>query len=728
MTILFAEDWEKPENHGVIVDYETKNQSFVRYSALLREMGVKNHLWPLQLHDAELRGVDPFDPNIEPELAVRVALECKRNFFYYIREIARDPAGSNEHPLLFNTNRGIMSAFWLFFNHVLILLVMIRQTGKSFGIDHLLTYLCNIRLTKTEISYLTKDEKLRGRSVDRLKSIELSLPDYIKQRSNRDPGNTEVFKISSLDNSIKFYVPNRSPKLADLVGRGMTSPITVCDEFSYIANSSITIPVMLAATLAAREVAKIKKDPYGNIFMTTTGKRDTAEGRYAYNFMQNCAIWSEGFLDAKNVDELHEMIRKAGNGVDVRVNCTFNHRQLGKTDQWLKDRMRESAQNDPIQISADFLNGWPSGSTLTPFSQDIAEEIRASENVDPDVVIDGEEAYAFRWYYNRNEREGRLANDHHVLSIDPSEAIGRDAIGIVLRNVYSGEVAMAADIAEGNLIHFSRWLCKFLMRYVKITLIAERRSMGSAILDYVILFLTNEGVDPFTRIFNQVVQEAEEYPDRFKDIQNPFSNRENVFLKYKKYFGWATSSGGSTSRTDLYSRTLTAAAQMTGSLVRDRSLILQILGLEVRNGRIDHGVGEHDDLVIAWMLSYWLISLGKNLKYYGIESNRILSNNPVHLKNLKLVSAYDQSVFAKARKDVEELTIALKEEKDEFAAKRIEFSLEQAVSRLSESDRNVFSADGLIQRLREERQKSRRQNPISGLYNYMYGNSGNGFY
>jgi hypothetical protein len=278
MTILFTNDWEKPENRGVIVDYETKNQSFVRYSALLREMGVKNHLWPLQLHDAGLQGVDPFDPNITPEMAVRVALESKRNFFYHIRELARDPSGSNEFPILFQANRGVMATYWLFFNHVLVLLIMIRQTGKTFGVDHLLTYLINIRLTKTEISYLTKDEKLRGREVDRLKAIELSLPEYLKQRTFRDPGNTEVFKIGSLDNSIKLYVPNRSPKLADLVGRGMTSPITVADEFAYLANSSITIPVMLAATLAAREVAQMKNDPYGNIFMTTSGKRDTPEG------------------------------------------------------------------------------------------------------------------------------------------------------------------------------------------------------------------------------------------------------------------------------------------------------------------------------------------------------------------------------------------------------------------------------------------------------------------
>jgi hypothetical protein len=721
MTILFTNDWEKPENRGVIVDYETKNQSFVRYSALLREMGVKNHLWPLQLHDAGLQGVDPFDPNITPEMAVRVALESKRNFFYHIRELARDPSGSNEFPILFQANRGVMATYWLFFNHVLVLLIMIRQTGKTFGVDHLLTYLINIRLTKTEISYLTKDEKLRGREVDRLKAIELSLPEYLKQRTFRDPGNTEVFKIGSLDNSIKLYVPNRSPKLADLVGRGMTSPITVADEFAYLANSSITIPVMLAATLAAREVAQMKNDPYGNIFMTTSGKRDTPEGRYAYNFMQSCAEWNERLLDAADEQSLHDLVRKAGNGRDLRVNCTLNHRQLGKSDAWLRDRLRESAQEDQVQIEADFLNRWPSGTTFSPFSQETAEGIRNSEVLDPYINIDSDDAYAFRWYYKELEIAGKLFQAPHILSIDPSEQVGQDSIGVVLRNVFTGEVSMAADISEGNLIVFSKWIANFLVKNLNVLLIVERRSMGTAILDYVILFLTNEGIDPFRRIFNQVVQLAEEYPERFKEIQNPFSSRENLFIKYKKQFGWSTSGSGATSRTDLYSRTLSAAARMTGSLTRDRALILQILGLEIRNGRVDHGEGEHDDLVIAWLLSYWILSLGKNLKHYGIEPNRILTDNPTYRQDLKAVSSYDQEVFNKARADVEELSAILKEERDEYVAKRLEFDLERALSRLSETDRKVISADDLIHKLREERNRNTRKNTVQDYYEQEFG-------
>ena len=607
-----------------------------------------------------------------------------------------------------------MALYWLFFNHILTILVMIRQTGKSFSISWLTTYLLNIRLTKTEISQLTKDEKLRGRELERLKSMELTLPDYLKQRGSRDPGNTEVLKISSLMNFFKSYLPNKSKKIADMIGRGMTSPIVSVDELAYIFNNMITIPVMLSTTLAAREISRMKNEPYGTIFATTSGKRDTPEGKYAYGLMSDAAVWSERFFDAKNEEDLQQMILKASPGGNLHVNCTFNHRQLGYTDDWLRARLRESVQEDPVQIKADFLNEWPSGTTSTPFSPEIATIIRESEIGDSFTEIAPPEAYVLRWYYPEN-MVSRMMETPHILSLDPSEAVGRDAIGIILRNVLTGEVAMAADVSEGNLIHFSKWLCDFIVKHPKVTTIIERRSSGAQIIDYLLIYLPMAGVDPFKRLYNQVVQFHDEFPDRFHEIQNALGKREDIFLKYKKLFGWSTSSGGTTSRGDLYSKTLSAAAKMTGSLMRDRKLILQTLGLEIRNGRVDHAEGEHDDLVITWLLSYWLLSLGKNLTYYGIDSSKIFIDNPTYKQQLKEVSSYDQAINHQARADVDRLTQQLQEEPDEYVARRLEYDLERALSKLTTQDRAIISADDLVNRLREERSRRTRR-----TYEYGY--------
>lgn len=744
MTILFAEDFEK-KHPSAIVDYKTKNEDFVRLAALYNKMGVPHAgRMILALHDRDLQGIDPFNPP-DAETALRISLECKDNFWYFIREIARDPAGSDDFPILFKPNRGVISAYWLYFNHIVFFLIMIRQTGKSFGIDWLYIWLMNIGTTKYEIAQLTKDEKLRSRELERLKAMELTMPSYLKMRHDRDPGNTETMRVSRLENYFKSYLPNKSPKIADMVGRGMTASTAGVDELAYIFNNHITVPVMLSATLAAREVSRMKGEPYGTIFTTTSGKRDTPEGRYAYRLVHEAAVWSEQFMNAQNLHELEKIILNACPG-DARgekrlhVNCTFNHRQLGKTDEWLNARLKESIQEDPTQMQADYFNMWPSGTTASPFSREIAEMIRQSVVEDHYTQIDGSDMYALRWYYPESDIEGLMERCDHILCIDSSDAIGRDALGVNLINVTTGEEAMAATVPKTNLITFAKWVCDFMERHLKVVLIAERRGSGQTITDYLLLYLPAKGIDPFKRIYNTVVQEADEYPERFKEIQNPYAAGEDIYTKYKKCFGWATSGGGTTSRGDLYSKTLSLATRMGGSVIRDNILILQLLGLTIRNGRIDHQEGEHDDMVVSWLLGWWLMTNGRNLHYYGLNPQSILSNNVTVIQERKTKSTYDLYHQKVAMDAVNRIKEILETETDPYVIRRYESDLERAVMALTAEDRQIIAADDLLQQLREKRNEAFRPSMGSEASSYLqqalsnyptsasYGNYGGGNY
>ena len=76
--ILFQEDWKKYPR--AIADYSTKQRTFFDMSVILRDMGVKNHLFPLALINPELQGVDPFDyANLTVDQMAMIALECKLN-------------------------------------------------------------------------------------------------------------------------------------------------------------------------------------------------------------------------------------------------------------------------------------------------------------------------------------------------------------------------------------------------------------------------------------------------------------------------------------------------------------------------------------------------------------------------------------------------------------------------------------------------------------------------
>ena len=75
-----------------IYDVYTKNLSFIQTSKDLANLGVKNNKFFLKLYDKELLGVNPYSPSITQEQIKRIIIECVRNPWYYLRELARIPA------------------------------------------------------------------------------------------------------------------------------------------------------------------------------------------------------------------------------------------------------------------------------------------------------------------------------------------------------------------------------------------------------------------------------------------------------------------------------------------------------------------------------------------------------------------------------------------------------------------------------------------------------------
>ena len=620
--ILFKKDWERYDK--AIPDFKTSNKTFLRLAGLFKVMGVENHLFLLALHDRSLQGVNPFSEELTNIEKFKIIREVWRNPWYYFREIARAPGRSGGEPIRLLANRGNIALFWSFYNHLTVLLIQPRQTGKSFNTDILMTGILNWHTKDTKVLLFTKDAALRDANIDRLKSIAATLPDYLRTMTSKDADNKESLTVKALKNEYITAVGQNSPAAAANVGRGHTLPITQVDEIGHIKFIDVSLRTMLPATQEARSIAKKARAPYGNVFTTTAAKLDTESGKYIYNeFYQKGAAWSEKLFDCADEAKLHATVAAASiNGSNVVV-LDFNHRQLGFTDQWLRDRIRESA-SDKINAEIDFLNKWSRGSSSSPLSPEALKKIAASEIKDFRMEID-ELGYVTRWYVSEEEHE-KLLNTSIVLSLDTSDAIGKDEIGLTLLCPYSGRILAAADINRTNLNKFNAWIYSWIKKYNKLVLIPERKSSAVSMIDYLIEMCLIDDIDPFRRIFNWVVNDKTEAAKRYADIDKPMSRRDpEVYIEYKKHFGFGTSGGGRTSRDILYSQGLIRAARFIGGAVHDSRLISQISALVVKNSRIDHSNGLHDDLVVSWLLGYYLISNGNNLEFYGLDPLRILS-------------------------------------------------------------------------------------------------------
>ena len=91
--ILFPDDFRR---YHAIIDWNTKNKSFLRIAAVLKRMGIKNYYFMLALTQPELQGIDPHADNLDSITIQKILYECSVNYWYYLRECVRVPSAGGD--------------------------------------------------------------------------------------------------------------------------------------------------------------------------------------------------------------------------------------------------------------------------------------------------------------------------------------------------------------------------------------------------------------------------------------------------------------------------------------------------------------------------------------------------------------------------------------------------------------------------------------------------------
>lgn len=721
--ILFLSDWARYPT--AIVHWKTTNKSFLRMAEIYRKMGVKNYAFHLALLQPELENVDPHAHDLDAETMSKIAIECYYNPWYYFRECVRVPPQGSAKPLQLKANRGNLALWWSFFAHIDPFLIQPRQTGKSLSTDALSEYLILIRCRNSRMNLLTKDDKLRTANIDRLKKLRMFLPAYLQATDRRDSDNMHEILCSMYGNIYSTAVAQNSESGALNIGRGLTAPVAHIDEGPFISFIDVTVPAMLAAGTAAREEARLNAMPYGTLFTTTAGKKDSRSGKYMYELLHGGMVWAEALLDMPNEETLRNTIRANSKGRKPLVNITMSHRQLGYTDEWLLEAL-EASNAHGEEADRDFFNRWTSGGLSSPLPTEINELLRASER-EPVWTEFSKYNYALRWYVAPEDIPRRMSRKI-ALGMDTSDAIGRDAITMVLVDTENFELIAAANVSEANLILFTSWVADLMVKYENIVLIPERRGSGQTLIDMLLVRLPSEGIDPFRRIYNVIVDNSNDYKDEYKIVQQDLKRRHATFYEQnKKYFGFVTSGTGKHSRMQLYSETLQRAARLGCNKCYDKPLIDEITGLVTKNGRLDHTESGHDDMVIAWLLTAWFLMSSKNLQFYGITN--ALSDAVEHRSGEKVkvsedpIDEYENHRQKEIRNEIEQLLENMHTVEDDFVVMQIEHRLKVLDSRLRQRFDEAKTIDALIADARATRNKNARdrmrfRNTNSGVTSY----------
>lgn len=626
MTILFIEDWERL---GAAPDWSTSNQSALRVATSLKRMGIANHAFMLALYDQDLIGVDPFDPDLPIEYQAKVTIEFGRNLWYALRECIKIPPVAGVDDVPFRFHRANLALAWTFLNNLFNINVIGRQRGKTMAVVSLLTWLLNSRVNLT-ISSITKDDDLRSQTIKTFKKVYDALPPFLKFRNSGDSKNTFEFTVNALKNIFKMAVPSTSPKRAYMVGRGLTSSTTWSDESCFSPNIRISLGACIASGTFAREEAVAMGEPSGIILTTTAGRLDDPDAAYVYELIENSTPFNESLYDADNKIDLLDIVRNNNAAHLPRTYCIFNHLQLGVTNRQQLEAMQMSAQSKG-DAERDFLSIWNRGASFSPLPPETLEIINNSI-IDPFYSqLCKPENFLINWYVDM-EVIPDLANYPMIVGIDPSEGIGQDAMALCLVSVVTGEVIATATQSILSIPTYIRWLYKtFVVPYTNTLLVIENRSTGQSIIDGLCELMILDNINPFTRIFNTIVQEKETYKEQYRLIRPPYYRpAECRHITYKKFFGFKTNGAGQYARGVLYGEIFHTTCTQRGNLFKDRKLCSEINALFEKDGKIQHPPGGHDDLVIALLLAHWALQRLKNVEAYGLSRHDIL---PISMSN-----------------------------------------------------------------------------------------------
>lgn len=118
-------------------------------------------------------------------------------------------------------------------------------------------------------------------------------------------------------------------------------------------------PSAVAATTKAREQA-IEKGGVGVLCIATTAADpDTAAGGYAFKIKEECMLFQDKFYDCKNREELINILRVGS--IRKMFYITYNHRQLGLTDEWLRETIIRVGCTEE-EAARDYYSIWKRGS------------------------------------------------------------------------------------------------------------------------------------------------------------------------------------------------------------------------------------------------------------------------------------------------------------------------------------------------------------------------------
>lgn len=582
----------------VFVHHTTKNKSFLKMYAYLRDRGIKNNKFFLALYDTSLLLVDPHDPKLTVEQKSAVRRECEINPWYYFREVCRVPVPGGK--VSFELHIGNLSQIFLLLQNLNVIEILPRQNGKTIGAVCVFSYIYELVTENSAMIFSNKELADSQLNLKRYKEIVELLPSYLRRTHSNDKNNINMIESVKSKNSIKALSTGRDRESADKLGRGLTVPLMWFDEFAFLKFNNEIYESATFALSAAAERARAQGKPFFKLITTTPNNIDLPSGAYCRGMIDSSCPF---FLEMFDMDEnsLRTFINK--NSDNGFVFIEFSYIQLGKDKYWFQEQCR-AVNHVKLKIKREILLEWTKSADKSIYSEEQIDAISAGEKevIFTKFVLND---YPFHFIEPYNPLKP------YVLGIDVAGGVSLDSSTIVA--VDPDTLSPVGYFANNKieLPEFADLIRETLITLFPMSAIAiERAPISLSVISTLMK-------DSFVKKRMVYTYQNDDTKEKEKSVRNSAKQNSSGSLNSRVY-GLVTSE---TTRNVMYDL-LNYEIVNHPEVFKLRPLIKEIATLERnKRGKIEAASGRHDDTLMGYLVARYAIS------YVPMTSKIITGNN-----------------------------------------------------------------------------------------------------
>lgn len=606
-------------------DFGTTNESFLQTAAELKTLGIKNWYFMLEVKYPQLgvQDIDPYDPKISKEDQGKIHIESKANLWFWLREVARIPAQGAPQPFRVGLTRASCAATWCYLHNIDFMLCQPRQTWKTTIVLLLITYAFIYELKNVTIPFMHLKEADTLRNAEMLREYITTLPPYMNPWYGKKqlPG-LKSLKYEEHGTSIKILSSAESEVKAKDKMRGMTLFVGMIDEWEYLNYISNVIAGAAPAMKSGRDIAEKTGGRSCMMLLSTPGDLETQTGKESQHMIDQTPPFSEQFYDFTEEEikaHFEGVGQKNENGEFEQITMLyieFNYKQLRKDEKWRQAQYKAALQTNKL---AEYRRGVLlerfRGGDAVLFDQRDIDYIK--ENVKPwsyDIFI----RKKFHLYcYKHDIRTPDITsntpyfdiNIPYLIGIDVAAGGDGDNTAICVVHPYTLEVVAELQSPYIGLIDLMRIITDIAKIIPKGVFCVETNSVGKAIVD----FVQETGLehrfyyDPKMDMAKNAIE-----------VKNPLDEAK-AKAKKKQYIGTYVTPSVRKNMIDLLKRHVKDYKH----LLVTKQLATDILNLvKGKNGKVQAADGEHDDMVMAYLHTLYVLYYGNDISRFGIDKTR----------------------------------------------------------------------------------------------------------